>query len=72
MPDQTIREALTFDDVPSGTRAFRKSSPAHADTCTHLIGVAVELGHTLISAAMDSVTEADLGASPWPRPAAWG
>src|SRR6202034_323963 len=58
MPDQTIREALTFDDVllvPGASEIL----PAHADTRTRLTK-SVELGIPLISAAMDTVTEAGL------------
>jgi IMP dehydrogenase len=58
MPDQTIREALTFDDVllvPGSSEIL----PAHADTATHLTK-SVALGIPLISAAMDTVTEAGL------------
>ena len=58
MPDQTIREALTFDDVllvPGASEIL----PAHADTRTRLTR-SVELGIPLISAAMDTVTEAGL------------
>ena len=58
MPDQTIREALTFDDVllvPGASEIL----PAQADTRTHLTR-SVELGIPLISAAMDTVTEAGL------------
>jgi IMP dehydrogenase len=55
---QTIREALTFDDVllvPGASEIL----PAHADTRTRLTK-SVELGIPLISAAMDTVTEAGL------------
>src|ERR1700730_7529006 len=58
MPDQTIREALTFDDVllvPGASEIL----PAQADTRTRLTR-SVELGIPLISAAMDTVTEAGL------------
>jgi IMP dehydrogenase len=58
MPDQTIREALTFDDVllvPGASEIL----PAGADTRTRLTR-SVELGIPLISAAMDTVTEAGL------------
>jgi IMP dehydrogenase len=58
MPPQTIREALTFDDVllvPGASEIL----PAHADTRTRLTKT-VELGIPLISAAMDTVTEAGL------------
>ena len=58
MPDQTIREALTFDDVllvPGASEIL----PAQADTRTRLTKT-VELGIPLISAAMDTVTEAGL------------
>jgi IMP dehydrogenase len=56
--NQTIREALTFDDVllvPGASEIL----PAHADTRTRLTK-SVELGIPLISAAMDTVTEAGL------------
>ena len=56
--NQTIREALTFDDVllvPGPSEIL----PAHADTRTRLTKT-VELGIPLISAAMDTVTEAGL------------
>ena len=55
---QTIREALTFDDVllvPGASEIL----PAQADTRTRLTKT-VELGIPLISAAMDTVTEAGL------------
>src|SRR5690348_14962142 len=55
---QTIREALTFDDVllvPGASEIL----PAHADSRTRLTK-SVELGIPLISAAMDTVTEAGL------------
>ena len=58
MPHQTIREALTFDDVllvPGASEIL----PAHADTRTRLTKT-VELGIPLVSAAMDTVTEAGL------------
>ena len=58
MPDQTIREALTFDDVllvPGASEIL----PANADTRTRLTK-SVELGIPLISAAMDTVTESAL------------
>src|SRR5215467_8355667 len=58
MPDQTIREALTFDDVllvPGASEIL----PGQVDTRTHLTK-RVELGIPLISAAMDTVTEAGL------------
>jgi IMP dehydrogenase len=54
----TIREALTFDDVllvPSASSVL----PGQADTRTRLTR-SVELGIPLISAAMDTVTEAAL------------
>jgi IMP dehydrogenase len=56
--NQTIREALTFDDVllvPGSSEIL----PAQADTRTRLTKT-VELGIPLISAAMDTVTEAGL------------
>jgi IMP dehydrogenase len=55
---QTIREALTFDDVllvPGSSEIL----PAQADTRTRLTKT-VELGIPLVSAAMDTVTEAGL------------
>ena len=58
MPDQTIREALTFDDVllvPGASEVL----PGQVDTRTRLTK-SVELGIPLISAAMDTVTEAGL------------
>ena len=58
MPDQTIREALTFDDVllvPGASEVL----PGQVDTRTRLTKT-VELGIPLISAAMDTVTEAGL------------
>ncbi len=54
----TIREALTFDDVllvPGPSEVL----PGQADTATHLTKT-VALGIPLISAAMDTVTEAGL------------
>ncbi len=54
----TIREALTFDDVllvPAASEVL----PAQVDTRTRLTKT-VELGIPLISAAMDTVTEAGL------------
>ena len=54
----TIREALTFDDVllvPAASEVL----PAEVDTRTRLTKT-VELGIPLISAAMDTVTEAGL------------
>ena len=54
----TIREALTFDDVllvPAASAVL----PGQVDTRTHLTR-AIELGIPLISAAMDTVTEAGL------------
>ena len=54
----TIREALTFDDVllvPGASEIL----PAQADTRTRLTKT-VELGIPLVSAAMDTVTEAGL------------
>jgi len=56
--NQTIREALTFDDVllvPGSSEIL----PAQADTRTRLTK-SVELGIPLVSAAMDTVTEAGL------------
>jgi IMP dehydrogenase len=58
MPDQTIREALTFDDVllvPGASEVL----PAQVDTRSRFTKT-VELGIPLISAAMDTVTEAGL------------
>jgi IMP dehydrogenase len=57
-PHMTIREALTFDDVllvPAASEVL----PAQVDTRTKLTKT-VELGIPLISAAMDTVTEAGL------------
>ena len=54
----TIREALTFDDVllvPAASNVL----PGHVDTRTRLTRT-IELGIPLISAAMDTVTEAGL------------
>lgn len=53
-----LREALTFDDVllvPAASDVL----PAQADTATHLTR-SIELGIPVISAAMDTVTEARL------------
>jgi len=58
MPPETIREALTFDDVllvPASSEIL----PGTAETKTRLTKT-VELGIPLISAAMDTVTEAGL------------
>ncbi|HKD46855.1 MAG TPA: IMP dehydrogenase [Rhizomicrobium sp.] len=58
MPSETIREALTFDDVllvPGPSEIL----PGTAETRTRLTN-RVELGIPLISAAMDTVTEAGL------------
>src|SRR5690606_18905398 len=54
----TIREALTFDDV-SLVPAFSQVLPNTADTRTRLTR-AIELGIPLLSAAMDTVTEAPM------------
>jgi IMP dehydrogenase len=57
-PPMTIREALTFDDVllvPAASEVL----PGQVDTRTRLTK-SVELGIPLISAAMDTVTEAGL------------
>jgi IMP dehydrogenase len=57
-PHMTIREALTFDDVllvPAASEIL----PGQVDTRTRLTK-SVELGIPLISAAMDTVTEAGL------------
>jgi IMP dehydrogenase len=57
-PHMTIREALTFDDVllvPAASEVL----PGQVDTRTRLTKT-VELGIPLISAAMDTVTEAGL------------
>ncbi|MEE8437997.1 MAG: IMP dehydrogenase, partial [Micropepsaceae bacterium] len=54
----TIREALTFDDVllvPAASSVL----PGQVDTKTRLTKD-IELGIPVISAAMDTVTEADL------------
>src|SRR5580698_10254286 len=56
--DRAIREALTFDDVllvPGASEVL----PGQVDTRTRLTK-SVELGIPLISAAMDTVTEAGL------------
>src|SRR3954451_282503 len=56
--DRAIREALTFDDVllvPAASEVL----PSQVDTRTRLTKT-VELGIPLISAAMDTVTEAPL------------
>jgi IMP dehydrogenase len=58
MPRVVIREALTFDDVllePARSEVL----PAEVDVHTRLTRE-IELGIPLISAAMDTVTEADL------------
>ena len=58
MTSSTIREALTFDDVllvPGASEVL----PAQVDTRTRLTKT-VELGIPLISAAMDTVTEAEM------------
>ncbi|HJT43284.1 MAG TPA: IMP dehydrogenase [Rhizomicrobium sp.] len=58
MTSSTIREALTFDDVllvPGASEVL----PAQVDTRTRLTKT-VELGIPLVSAAMDTVTEAGL------------
>src|SRR3954470_4527848 len=58
MTGPDIREALTFDDVllvPGASEVL----PAQVDTRTRLTKT-VELGIPLISAAMDTVTEAGL------------
>ena len=57
-PDKAIREALTFDDVllvPGASEVL----PAQVDTRSRLTR-SVELGIPLLSAAMDTVTEAPL------------
>ena len=57
-PDKAIREALTFDDVllvPGASEVL----PAQVDTRSRLTKT-VELGIPLLSAAMDTVTEAPL------------
>src|SRR5256885_6219428 len=57
-PHSPIREALTFDDVllvPAASEVL----PSQVDTRTKLTKT-VELGIPLISAAMDTVTEAGL------------
>ena len=54
----SIREALTFDDVllePRGSDVL----PGEADTRTRLTRT-IELGIPILSAAMDTVTEAPL------------
>ena len=58
MPQVVIREALTFDDVllePARSEVL----PAEVDVGTRLTRE-IELGIPLISAAMDTVTEANL------------
>ncbi len=58
MPQKTIREALTFDDVllvPAASQVL----PAQVETRSRLTKT-VELGIPLLSAAMDTVTEAPL------------
>src|SRR5579863_7665075 len=58
MTSSTIREALTFDDVllvPAASSVL----PGQVDTRTRLTRT-IELGIPLISAAMDTVTEAGL------------
>jgi IMP dehydrogenase len=58
MPEVVIREALTFDDVllePARSEVL----PAEVDVRTRLTRE-IELGIPLISAAMDTVTEANL------------
>src|SRR3569832_2122826 len=58
MTGPDIREALTFDDVllvPGASEVL----PAQVDTRTRLTKT-VELGIPLVSAAMDTVTEAGL------------
>src|ERR1700758_3570046 len=58
MSSSTIREALTFDDVllvPGASEVL----PGGVDTKTRLTKT-VELGIPLVSAAMDTVTEAGL------------
>src|SRR6185312_8804139 len=57
-PHMSIREALTFDDVllvPAASTVL----PGQVDTRTRLTRT-IELGIPLISAAMDTVTEAAL------------
>src|SRR4051794_13038826 len=57
-PSSPIREALTFDDVllvPAASEVL----PSQVDTRTRLTRT-IELGIPLISAAMDTVTEAPL------------
>jgi IMP dehydrogenase len=56
MLDEPLREALTFDDVLL-VPAYSDVLPKDADTRTRLAR-GIELGIPLISAAMDSVTEA--------------
>ena len=68
MPKVVIREALTFDDVllePARSEVL----PAEVDVRTQLTR-AIELGIPLISAAMDTVTEANLAIA-WPSTAGW-
>jgi IMP dehydrogenase len=58
MPRAVIREALTFDDVLLEP-ALSEVVPADVDVQTRLTRE-IELGIPIISAAMDTVTEADL------------
>jgi IMP dehydrogenase len=58
MPRAVIREALTFDDVLLEP-ALSEVVPADVDVRTRLTRE-IELGIPIISAAMDTVTEADL------------
>ena len=58
MPRAVIREALTFDDVLLEP-ALSEVLPAEVDVRTRLTRE-IELGIPIISAAMDTVTEANL------------
>src|SRR3954466_7343830 len=57
-PAVAVREALTFDDVLLEP-AFSEVLPAQADVRTRLTRE-IELGIPLLSAAMDTVTEAPI------------
>jgi IMP dehydrogenase len=57
-PEAAIREALTFDDVLLEP-AYSEVLPADADVRTRLTR-GIELGVPLVSAAMDTVTEAPM------------
>src|SRR5690349_21431026 len=61
-PAVAVREALTFDDVLLEP-AFSEVLPAQADVRTRLTRE-IELGIPLLSAAMDTVTEARMVVNP--------